>query len=154
MKKVAEDAGYKVVGLRDPRVPFTEWVEAVQAADDAELIRMPAINEDQAAALGALNHMPASLVVRSALGGCRTWSADSENGPQRGQFSRDLQAHSQAMGQKDGEKWTAAAHLQPAISKSDSLLLHPWPILGVMPDSAWLLVLRAREAQLEPVTCR
>ncbi|WP_051237177.1 type I polyketide synthase [Ottowia thiooxydans] len=59
------------------------------------------------------------------LGGCRTWSADSENGPQRGQFSRDLQAHSLAMGQKDREKWTAAAHLQPAISKSDSLLGAP-----------------------------
>jgi hypothetical protein len=26
------------------------------------------------------------------------------------------------MGQKDGEKWTAAVDLQPAISKSDSLL--------------------------------
>ena len=56
------------------------------------------------------------------LGGCRTWSADSENGPQRGQFSLDSQAHSPAMGQEADEKWTAAAHLQPAISKSDSLL--------------------------------
>ena len=26
------------------------------------------------------------------------------------------------MGQKDGGKWTAAAHLEPAISKSNSLL--------------------------------
>ena len=26
------------------------------------------------------------------------------------------------MGQEDGEKWTAAAHLQPAISKSDWVL--------------------------------
>jgi hypothetical protein len=26
------------------------------------------------------------------------------------------------MGQKDGKKWTAAVHLQPTISKSDSLL--------------------------------
>ena len=34
----------------------------------------------------------------------------------------DLQPHSPAMGQKDGEKWTAAADLQPTISKSDSLL--------------------------------
>ena len=38
-----------------------------------------------------------------------------------------MQAHSRAMGQEDGEKWTAAAHLQPAISKSDSLL-------GGLPD--------------------
>ncbi len=30
------------------------------------------------------------------------------------------------MGQKDGKKWTAAADLQPTISKSDRLLaLHP-----------------------------
>lgn len=55
------------------------------------------------------------------LGGCRTWSVESENRPQRGQFLPDLQPHSQAMGQKDGEKWTAAADLQPTISKSDSL---------------------------------
>jgi len=33
-----------------------------------------------------------------------------------------LQPHSPAMGQKDGEKWTAAADLQPTISKSDRLL--------------------------------
>src|SRR5690606_71825 len=56
-----------------------------------------------------------------ALGGCRTWSAESENGPQRGQFLQDSQAHSPAMGQEDCEKWTVAAHLQPAMSKSDSL---------------------------------
>ncbi|MFZ2391997.1 MAG: hypothetical protein WAW68_06085 [Rhodoferax sp.] len=37
----------------------------------------------------------------------------------------DLQPHSRAMGQKDGKKWTAAADLQPTISKSDSLLEHP-----------------------------
>ena len=34
----------------------------------------------------------------------------------------DLQAHSQAMGQEDLEKWTAEASSQPAISKPDSLL--------------------------------
>ena len=36
----------------------------------------------------------------------------------------DLPPHSPAMGQKDGEKWTAAADLQPTISKFDSLLDH------------------------------
>ena len=46
----------------------------------------------------------------------------SENRPQRGQFLPDFQAHSPAMGQKDGEKWTAAVDLQPTIPKSDSLL--------------------------------
>ncbi len=35
---------------------------------------------------------------------------------------QDSPAHSQAMGQEDCEKWTAATHLQPAISKSDRLL--------------------------------
>jgi putative intracellular protease/amidase len=44
----------------------------------------------------------------AALGACRTWNVESENRPQRGQFLPDLQAHSPAMGQKDGEKWTAA----------------------------------------------
>ena len=46
----------------------------------------------------------------------------SENRPQRGQFLPDLQAHSPAMGQKDGEKWTVAVDLQPTIPKSDRLL--------------------------------
>ena len=33
--------------------------------------------------------------------------------------------HSPAIGQKDGEKWTAAVDLQPTIPKSDRLLEHP-----------------------------
>jgi len=61
------------------------------------------------------------------LGACRTWSVESENWPRRGQFLPALQAHSPAMGQKDGEKWTAAANLQPTISKSDRLLGRPAP---------------------------
>ncbi len=68
-----------------------------------------------------------NLMQKEALGGCRTWSVESENRPQRGQFLPDLQPHSPAMGQKDGEKWTAAADLQPTISTSDSLLSHNWP---------------------------
>ena len=46
----------------------------------------------------------------------------SENRPQRGQFLPDLQAHSPALGQEDGEKWTVAVDLQPTIPKSDRLL--------------------------------
>ena len=38
----------------------------------------------------------------------------------------DLQAHSPAMGQKDGEKWTAAANLQPTLPKSGRLLGARW----------------------------
>jgi len=62
------------------------------------------------------------LAYRKRLGACRTLGIDSEKGPQRGQFLPDLQAHSPAMGQKAGEKWTAAALLQPMIPKSDRLL--------------------------------
>jgi len=51
-------------------------------------------------------------------GACRTWSADSENRPQRDQFLPNLQPNSRAIGQKDGEKWAAAVDLQPATSKS------------------------------------
>ncbi|WP_372826332.1 hypothetical protein, partial [Polaromonas sp.] len=51
-----------------------------------------------------------------------TWGVESENRAQRGQFLPDLQTHSPAMGQKDGEKWTAAVDLQPTIPKPDRLL--------------------------------
>ena len=57
-----------------------------------------------------------------SLGACRTWGGESENRPQRGQLLPDLQAHSPAMGQGDGEKWTAAVDLQPTLPKSDRLL--------------------------------
>ncbi len=60
-----------------------------------------------------------------ALGACRAWDVESENRPQRGQFLPDLQPHNPAMGQKDGEKWTAAADLQPTLPKSDRLLDKP-----------------------------
>jgi SulP family sulfate permease len=57
-----------------------------------------------------------------AQAACRALVVESKNWPQRGQFLPDLQAHSPAMGQKDGEKWTAAVNLQPTIPKSDRLL--------------------------------
>ena len=57
-----------------------------------------------------------------ALGACRAWGVESENRPQRGQFLPDLQPHSPAMGQKDGEKWTAAVDSQPTLPKPDRLL--------------------------------
>ena len=61
-------------------------------------------------------------MVDFLLGGCRTRGVESENRPQRGQFLPDLPPHSPAMGQKDGEKWTAAADLQPTVPASGSLL--------------------------------
>ena len=61
------------------------------------------------------------VAPQHCIGACRTWGVDSENRPQRGQFLPDLQAHSPAMGQEDGEKWTAAVDLQPTTPKSDRL---------------------------------
>ena len=58
----------------------------------------------------------------SLLGACRAWGVDSENRPQRGQFLPDLQPHCPTMGQKDGEKWTAAVDSEPTLPKPDSLL--------------------------------
>ena len=71
-------------------------------------------------------------------GGCRTWSVESENRPQRGQFLPDLQPHSPAMRQKDGEKWIAAADLQPTISKSDRLLYRPLYSAGLTDGTLWV----------------
>jgi len=62
--------------------------------------------------------------LAAALAACRAWGVDSENRPQRGQFLPDLQPHSPAMGQKDGEKWTAAVDSQPTLPKPDRLLAH------------------------------
>ena len=73
------------------------------------------------------DNTPRQIVLQQALGACRAWSVESENQPQRGQFAPDLQAHSMAMGQKNGEKWTAAVDLQPTISKPDRLLNVPTP---------------------------
>jgi hypothetical protein len=41
------------------------------------------------------------------------------------------------MGQKDGKKWTAAADLQPTISKSDRLLGLSLPALDNHVDKFW-----------------
>ena len=56
------------------------------------------------------------------LAACRTLGVDSEKPPQRGQLLPDLPPHSQAMGQEDGEKCTAAVASQPTLRKSDRLL--------------------------------
>lgn len=62
------------------------------------------------------------LAALPGLGVCAAEGVDGENGPQRGQFLPGSQAHSPAMGQEDGEKWTAAAHLQPTSLLSRRLL--------------------------------
>ncbi|WP_371329028.1 ABC transporter substrate-binding protein [Polaromonas sp. AER18D-145] len=65
---------------------------------------------------------PTREKIQAALEG-----VESENRPQRGQFLPHLQAHSPAMGQKDGEKWTAAVDLQPTTPKPDRLLVPQGP---------------------------
>ena len=72
--------------------------------------------------LAALWLQERSVAVAALLAACRTWGVKSENQSQRGQFLPGLQAHSSAMGQKDGEKWVAAADLQPTTPKSDRLI--------------------------------
>jgi ethanolamine ammonia-lyase small subunit len=60
--------------------------------------------------------------LSAALGAWAAEGGDSERWPQRGQFLPDLKPHSPAMGRKDGEKWTAAAALQPPILLPPRLL--------------------------------
>ena len=86
----------------------------------------------------AFNRSPLIRTLIS-LGACRAWGVDSENRPQRGQFLPDLQPHSPAIGQKDGEKLTAAVDSQPTIPKPDSLLdsgLHSGPDSAARPAHA------------------
>ncbi len=89
----------------------------------------------------------------AALEACRAWGVDSENRPQQGQFLPDMQPHSPAMGQKDGEKWTAAGDSQPTLPKSDRLLevetLLQWlEARGYLNDARFVEVrLRARQSR-------
>ncbi len=85
---------------------------------------------------GAWLGLALGAALKLALAACRTLGVESENRPQRGQFLPDLQAHSPAMGQKDGEKWTAAVDLQPTIPKSDRLLA--FAMLGIFVIALWV----------------
>ncbi len=74
-------------------------------------------------AQGARLHAELEGTARErALGACRTVGVDSENAPQRDPFLPDSPPNSGAMGQEASKKWAAAAHSQPTIPKSDSLL--------------------------------
>ena len=64
----------------------------------------------------------------------------------------DLQVHSRAMDQKADEKWTAEAHLQPPLPKSDRLL---GPLAGLLTglrhcDTPWLLSASCDSPHLSP----
>ena len=63
------------------------------------------------------------LALDSAeLGACRAWGVEAKFGPSEDSFCRVCRPIAVAMGQKAGEKWTAAAKLQPTIPKPDRLL--------------------------------
>ncbi len=55
-------------------------------------------------------------------GACRTWGVEAKFGPSEDSFCRICRPIALAMGQKAGEKWTAAVKLQPTFPKSDRLL--------------------------------
>ena len=90
-----------------------------KAVDCAADVIVPDLED----AVAPASKLKARAARRSGWGlaACRIYGVDSENRPQRGQFLPDLQAHSPAMGQKDGEKWTAAVDSQPTFHKSDRL---------------------------------
>ena len=56
------------------------------------------------------------------LGACRTCGVEAKFGPSEDSFRRICSPIAVAMGQTAGEKWTAAAKLQPTFPKSDRLL--------------------------------
>ena len=123
--------------------PDTEGARLLIEAVLAE--RRKVLTEMESKALLAAFHSPVTrtMLARSAneamliaaqLGACRTWGVDSEKRPQRGQFLPDLHAHSPAMGQKSGKKWTAEAVSQPTIPKPDRLLGYPVALKIDSPD--------------------
>ncbi len=117
-----------------PRVPL--WAgQSVIGSVEPGLLNQKALHD----LLDAFNEAGQLLKEEHPLelGACRALGIDSEKEPQRGQFLPDLQAHSPAMSQKAGEKWTAAALLQPMLPKSGRLL--GWRLLGDVTISLNLL---------------
>lgn len=64
MADAARQAGFAVVAYRDPRVPRNEWQAATQSQGLADLLDVPVLEEQIAAACGMLNHAPAAIVTR------------------------------------------------------------------------------------------
>jgi len=82
-------------------------------------------------------------------------ASKSENRPQRGQFLPDLQPHSsKAMGQKDGEKWTAAVDSQPTLPKSDRLLVPSGAVAATEIARVVPKHRRDEEPHMRPVRCQ
>ena len=68
MARLAREQGLAVHAYRDPRVPETEWQEAVQALQLPELACTPALEPADALRLKLLHHAPSS-----AVGRCGRW---------------------------------------------------------------------------------
>jgi hypothetical protein len=96
MKALAEQEGFRVEAMRDPRVPPLEWRQAVAAMGVDQLSNLEPVGDDFATRCRLLNHAPASIVGRCGV-------------------------------------------------------VHPWLILGVMPDSGWRETLRSRREDLSKV---
>lgn len=93
----------------------------------------------------------ALATTTAPLGACRAWGVDRESRPQRDQFLPNSQPHSPAMGQEGGEKWAAAADLQPTLPKSDRLLCQiPVYISEALRDSLQLKPGDTTEMHLRP----
>lgn len=64
MKTLAEREGFRVLPLRDPRVPDLEWRQALAASGHVGMADIGALPDEVAARCGLLNHAPAALVGR------------------------------------------------------------------------------------------
>lgn len=71
MADAARQAGFAVVAYRDPRVPWDEWRAATQSQGLADLLDVPVLEEQMAAACGMLNHAPAAIM--SCCGHTHPW---------------------------------------------------------------------------------
>jgi len=112
----------------------SEWLGQVHAAQDVDrhpqgdrgrslshavhTDRVPVAGTPDLTGAGGGRGIGGAIKAKARPGACRTWSAESENRPHRGQFLPSSQAHTPAMGQEAGRKWFAAVDLQPAASKS------------------------------------
>ncbi|MFT4195896.1 MAG: hypothetical protein QM614_14810 [Ottowia sp.] len=64
MREAAATAGFRVVVVRDPRVPRSEWSSAIAVAGLPDLAAVPEVDAGLAGQCGLLNHFPSTLVGR------------------------------------------------------------------------------------------
>ncbi|TXK26252.1 hypothetical protein FVQ98_14890 [Ottowia sp. GY511] len=64
MQVTAEDDGFQVLAMRDPRIPDGEWAQALTKVASDGLTDIGLIAQTTAADCGLLNHTPSALVGR------------------------------------------------------------------------------------------